>query len=74
MGVPVVLVGARATLELFSICSHDGYTTSLRVLDNHGSISNPAVVYVTVKHNPTIYNWVDIHVPYTSSQQQPIVL
>ena len=28
---------------------------SLRVLDNHGSVStNPSVVYVTVKHSPNV--------------------
>jgi hypothetical protein len=53
---------------------------SLRVVDNHGSISiNPAVVYVMVKHNPNDIGTIGGNTPRTNvippqQQQQPIVL
>jgi hypothetical protein len=52
---------------------------SLRVMDNHGSIStNPSVVYVTVKHNPNNIGSIGGNTPGTTvilqqQQQQPII-
>jgi hypothetical protein len=54
--VPVVLTGANTatpTLTAPIVPSDTVLAFSLRVMDNHGDIStNPAVVYVTIKHNP----------------------
>jgi hypothetical protein len=52
---------------------------SLRVLDNHGSIStSPSVVHVTVKHNPNNIGTIGGNTPGTTviqpqQQHQPIV-
>jgi hypothetical protein len=55
-GVPVILTGADTatpTLTTPIVPSDTVLAFSLRVLDNHGAVStNPAVVYVMVKHNP----------------------
>jgi hypothetical protein len=54
-GVPVILTGANTATPTFAVPMVPTDTVlafSLRVLDNHGGVStNPAVVYVMVKHN-----------------------
>jgi hypothetical protein len=55
--VPVILAGANTatpTLITPTVPIDTILEFSLRVLDTHGSIStNPSVVYVMVKHNPS---------------------
>jgi hypothetical protein len=55
-GVPVTLTGANTDTPTFTVPVVPTDTVlafSLRVVDNHGAGStNPAVVYVMVKHNP----------------------
>src|SRR5207249_4687251 len=57
-GVPVTLVGANTATPTFTASVVNTGTVlglSLRVMDNHGAIStNPAIVYVMVKHSPNI--------------------
>jgi hypothetical protein len=81
-GVPVVLVGANTAAPTFTapmVPTDTVLAFSLRVLDNHGSIStNPVVVYVTVKHNPNDIGTIGGNTPRTNvippqQQQQPIV-
>jgi YVTN family beta-propeller protein len=81
-GVPVVLTGANAATPTFTapiVPSDTVLAFSLRVLDNHGSIStNPSVVYVSVKHNPNNIGTTGGNTPGTTviqpqQQQQPIV-
>jgi len=54
--VPVVLTGANTATPTFTVPMVSTDTVlafSLRVVDNHGAGStNPAIVYVMVKHNP----------------------
>jgi hypothetical protein len=83
-GVPVLLVGANTATPTFSVPMVPTDTVlafSLRVLDNHGSVStNPSVVYVSVKHNPNNIGTIGGNTPRTSvippqqqQQLQPIV-
>jgi len=57
-GIPVTLITVNTATPIFTspvvhIDTVLGF--SLRVMDNHGAIStNPAIVYVMVKHNPNI--------------------
>jgi hypothetical protein len=81
-GVPAILTGANTatpTLTTPIVPSDTVLAFSLRVLDNHGSIStNTSVVYVTIKHNPNIIGTSGVNTPGTTviqpqQQQQPIV-
>jgi hypothetical protein len=80
-GVPVILTGANTatpTLTTPLVPSDTVLAFSLRVLDNHGEVSiNPAVVYVTVKHNPNNIGAIGGNTPRTSvippQQPQPII-
>jgi hypothetical protein len=79
-GVPVILTGANTgtpTLTTPIVSSDTVLAFSLRVMDNHGAIStNPAVVYVMVKHStssiPTVASN-SINQPQEQQHQQPIV-
>ena len=56
-GIPVALTGANTAPPTFTapIVPTDNtlLVFSLRVMDNHGTVStNPAIVYVMIKHNP----------------------
>ena len=56
-GIPVALTGANTATPTFTapIVPTDNtlLVFSLRVMDNHGTVStNPAIVYVMIKHNP----------------------
>jgi hypothetical protein len=79
MGVPVTLAGVNTPTPTFTapiVPTDTVLGFSLRVMDNHGSIStNTAIAYVMVKHN--------IKIPAISSnsinqpqkqQQQPLPL
>jgi len=78
-GVPVTLTGANTATPTFTtplVPTDTGLAFSLRVVDNHGSIStNPAVVYVMVMHNtsniPASSN--GINQPQKQQQQQLIL-
>jgi len=81
-GVPVLLTGANTATPTFTsplVPTDAVLAFSLRVLDNHGAVStNPAVVYVTVKHNPNNIGTIGGNTPGTNviqpqQQQQPIV-
>ena len=82
-GVPVVLTAANTATPTFTTSAVPVDTPlafSLRVLDNHGSIStNPSDVYVTVKHNPNNIGTIGGNTPRTSvippqqQEQQPSV-
>ncbi|PWU81272.1 MAG: hypothetical protein DLM72_07765 [Candidatus Nitrosopolaris wilkensis] len=56
-GVAVILTGSNTATPTFTapvVYTDTVLAFSLRVLDNHGALStNPAVVFVMVKHNPT---------------------
>jgi hypothetical protein len=59
IGIPVLLSGANTPTPTFTapIINTDNTVLgfSLRVMDNHGVVSaNPAIVYVMIKHNPSI--------------------
>jgi hypothetical protein len=58
IGVPVTLVGASSATPTFTapvVHTDTVLGFSLRVMDNHGAISTmPAIVYVMIKHNPSI--------------------
>jgi hypothetical protein len=80
-GVPVLLVGANTASPTFAVPMVPTDTVlafSLRVMDNHGAIStNPAVVYVKVKHSPNNIGTIGGNTPGTTviqpqRQQQPI--
>jgi hypothetical protein len=82
-GVPVLLVGANTATPAFTVTMVPTDTIlafSLRVLDNHGSIStNPAVVYVTVKHHiagtiPTTGFGINQQQQTLPHQQQPTII
>jgi hypothetical protein len=76
-GVPVVLTGANTTTPTFTTPTVPTDTVlafGLRVLDNNGAVStNPAIVYVMVKHNmshiPAIISN-SINQPQKQQQQQ----
>jgi K319-like protein len=56
IGIPVTLRGANAATPTFTTPAVPVDTSlafNLRVMDNHGTVStNPAVVYVMIKHKP----------------------
>jgi hypothetical protein len=79
-GVPVILTGANTgtpTLTTPIVSSDTVLAFSLRVMDNHGAVStNPAVVYVMVKHStssiPTVASN-SINQPQEQQHKPPIV-
>jgi hypothetical protein len=80
-GVPVILTGANTatpTLTTPIVPTDTGLAFSLTVLDNHGDVStNPAVVYIMVKHNPDIIGTIGGNTPGSTviqpQQQQPSI-
>jgi hypothetical protein len=82
MGVPVILTGANTatpTLTTPTVPSDTVLAFSLRVLDDHRAVStNPAVVYVMVKHNPNNIGTTGGNIPRTTitqpQQQQPPIV
>jgi hypothetical protein len=74
-GVPVILTGANTatpTLTTPIVPSDTVLAFSLRVMDNHGALStNPAVVYVMVKHNPNNVGTTGGNTPGTTVIQPP---
>ena len=70
---------STATLTIPAVPTDTVLAFSLRVLDNHGAVNtNPAVVYIMVKHNPNNIgaiggNTPGITVVQPQQQQHPIV-
>ncbi|PWU79028.1 MAG: hypothetical protein DLM72_19475 [Candidatus Nitrosopolaris wilkensis] len=79
-GAPVILTGTNTATPLFTapvVPTDTVLAFSLKALNNHGTVStNPAIVYIMVKHNPNIGATPGGNTPGTTiiqSQHRPLV-